>query len=86
MIPIDLIQSIKKNSPNTLKKFSEIKAARVIKELLVEIVRHTDSVHEGVVIFPKLGRFIIRQQETVQNDENTMTRKITFIRAKLEER
>jgi len=84
MEPTELVRLVKNSKPDLFKKIGDREAALVIQEILTEIGRHLETINEGVIRVPKLGKFIVRQVEQGQKGSKTESKKIVFIRAKVE--
>jgi len=83
MQPLELVQLVKKYKPDLLKNITDKEATVVIDEVLLEISRHLDTINEGVIKVPKLGKFIIRQVGREKDGNTVITKKIAFIPARL---
>ncbi|MGZ8151553.1 MAG: hypothetical protein ACXW0Q_01195 [Methylovulum sp.] len=78
MKPIEIVELIKKESPELLGKMSEGKAAKIIRAALVQLGKQLEETDEGVLKVAGLGNFQIKQREKEKEGKKITTKVITL--------
>jgi hypothetical protein len=76
--PIELVQLIKEDTPALLGKFSEKKAAALIRAALVQLGKQIDAMDKGVIQVAGLGNFRAMQVKEKKDEETKIVKKIVF--------
>jgi hypothetical protein len=73
----DVLDLVRKESPNLLGKLPEKRAVKLLNAALVQLGRHIGSVKAGVLKVPGLGTFRVRQVERQRKGQSaTVTRTV----------
>lgn len=82
MNPNEIVELIKNENPEFLGKMPEKRAAKIIREALIQLAKHVDSVEEGMVKVPGFGNFNIKNIEREKDGQKVKVRKVIFNKAK----
>lgn len=80
MKPMELVELIKVQNPKLLGNVSDKKAALIIRTALMKIGEQVAAAEEGVVKFPGLGNFRIRNIEREKDGVKVTERRVQFIK------
>ena len=82
MNPNEIVELIKNENPEFLGKMPEKRAAKIIREALIQLAKHVGSVEEGMVKVPGFGNFNIKNIEREKDGQKVKVRKVIFNKAK----
>jgi nucleoid DNA-binding protein len=82
MKPIEMVEMIKKSTPELIGKVPDQRAAAVIRASFAILKNKLDTIDEGVVKLPGFGNFFVRQVVRKKGDEESTVKRIVFRSAK----
>jgi nucleoid DNA-binding protein len=82
MSPLEIVALIKNANPKLLADVQDKRAARVIREAWLHVVKQIEATDEGVVKVPGLGAFQVRQVKQEKEGAKATVRRVIFKAAK----
>lgn len=82
MKPIEIVELIKKESPQALGTIPDKRAALIVREALTLLAKNVDALEEGVVKVPGFGTFNVRQVTQKKDGGEAKVKKVIFNPAK----
>jgi hypothetical protein len=82
MSPLEIVALIKNTNPKLLADVQDKRAARLIREAWLHVVKQIEAADEGVVKVPGLGAFQVRQVKQEKDGVKATVRRVIFKAAK----
>ncbi len=83
MKPIEIVELINNSNPALLGAMPSNQAAKIVKEVLVQLGKQIDGMGEDdLLVLPGLGKFRVRQIEKEKDGQKVVLKKVIFRVAK----
>jgi nucleoid DNA-binding protein len=82
MTPLEIVALIRHTNPQLLADVEDKRAARLIREAWLHVVKQIEATDEGVVKVPGLGAFQVRQVKQEKEGVKATVRRVVFKAAK----
>jgi hypothetical protein len=75
---MDLIRQAKTKHAGAFGKVPDKRVLAIVTAVMNEISGQIDKVEEGVIAYPKLGRFVVKKLAKTTDGEKTTQRRVIF--------
>lgn len=82
MKPMEIVESIRNNTPKVLGQAPDKRAALIIRAAFNVVAAEVAGIKEGTVSVPGLGEFVVKQVKREKDGEKVTVRQVVFRKGK----